>query len=78
MGVLISPIYLAIFVFTRVFGKKDICKFDFSAISCPHAFIIYDIQYTIYNSMIYSLGLAAFLSWSARAKRGDPDKWCHK
>ena len=27
--------------------------------------------------MIYSLGLAAFLSRSARAKCGDPDKWCH-
>ena len=27
--------------------------------------------------LLYSLGLAAFLSWSARAKRGDPDKWCH-
>ena len=80
MGVLllILPIHLAIFVFTREFGKEDICHFDFSAIFCLPAFIIYNIQYTIYNSRIYSLGLAAFLSWSARAKRGDPDKWCHK
>ena len=28
-------------------------------------------------NFLSSLGLAAFLSWGTRAKRGDPDKWCH-